>query len=176
MTRCTLSTRAQAMLLVYGAEGVVVDDCHVLPAESGAPATVPLSNGSRVVISSRCFVFDYPPKEMRAALISTPRPSPKKTRRSLRMSMIQTSHVFSPLRAAHTATPQTHAAALTSPVKPFARDLRDEEEVVLVDGDVADAVILEEGRDLIVMEEVDVPPEPIQVSTHDLAASSCSHP
>ncbi|KZV96009.1 hypothetical protein EXIGLDRAFT_643682 [Exidia glandulosa HHB12029] len=152
----------KAMLVVYGATGVVIDDCHVLPTDSGAPATVPLSNGSRIVMNNKHFVFEYPPKEMRAALISTPRPSPKKTRRSLRFSMIQSSHVFSPLKNVYTATPEMQATALRSPVKPFARDLRDEEEVVLVDGDIEDAVVIEEGQDLIVLEEVDTPPEPVQ--------------
>jgi len=145
---------AQAYLQVHSPLGMIVDDCPVMPSSSGTPATVPLSNNSRFSIAHKVFVFTYPPKDIRPALIASPRPSPEKTRRALRLSMIQTSQVFSPLRRAY--APEDQIIALKSPVKPFASHAHQEDDIVLIDGDVENAVVVEEEKDLIVLEEVDV--------------------
>lgn len=97
---------AQAFLVVLGTNGLLVDGCPVFPnpstAPGAAPITVPLPNNSSIEIHKKRFVFTYPPKDLRPALIATPArdavdsPEKHRRRRALRMSMIHTAQVFSP--------------------------------------------------------------------------------
>ncbi|KAH7106822.1 hypothetical protein BKA62DRAFT_753718 [Auriculariales sp. MPI-PUGE-AT-0066] len=153
--RLIFDEERKAYLEVHSPHGVVVDGCSVVPSSGGAPAVVPLSNNTRFTVAHKQFIFQYPPKEIRAQLFASPRPSPEKTRRALRVSMIETAQVFSPLR--NISSP---ADALKSPLKPRigAVTPREEPEVVLVDGDVEDIIVLDEEQELTILEEVNVAP------------------
>lgn len=158
---------------------------------------MPLPNNSTIEIHRKQFQFCYPPKELRAALISTPsRPddsTPERLRRrrkTLRMSMIQSAQVFTPRPS---IDPRENLRILKTPIKspfkpPFSarRERRlssplkrgahipdvpedeeeedeDEEEedldIVLVESN--HPRVVEEDRDLVILEHVLVPePEP----------------
>lgn len=179
----------QAFLVVLGVNGVTVDGCPVFPAAgpSAQPVTVPLPNNSTIEIHKKRFQFSYPPKELRAALISTPTrpqeatPDRRRRRRTLRMSMIQSAQVFTP-RPSH--DPRENLRILKTPIKsPFVMPDRgrrlssplkrgpyipeedeeeeeeDEEDIVLVESN--HPRVVEEDRDLVILEHVVVPePEP----------------
>jgi hypothetical protein len=112
--------------VVLGVNGVIVDGCPVYPAPTptSQPVTVPLPNNSTIEIHRKQFQFCYPPKELRAALISTPsRPgdsTPERLRRrrkTLRMSMIQSAQFFTPRPS---NDPRENLRILKTPIKsPF---------------------------------------------------------
>jgi len=88
------------------------------------------------------------------------------TRRALRMSMIQSAQVFTPRPS---KDPRENLRILQSPLKPFRTpakpsvypqrvDEREDEEVILVDGNHPHVV--EEDKDLIILEDVEVPSLP----------------
>ncbi|KAF8508715.1 hypothetical protein BU17DRAFT_70715 [Hysterangium stoloniferum] len=162
---CTLhiSEERKAFLTVHGTNGLLVDGCKVAPSKTpgtGHP-TVPLTNGSEIEIHNKQFRFEYPPKEIRAALLSTPRHT--KSRKSLRMSMIRTAQVYTPRAGGAGRLPPTPRRgsikdnidweALRSPVRvPSAKDST--EEMALLDGTGDDATVVEEEADLIILEHV----------------------
>lgn len=113
-----------------------------------SPTTVPLTNGSEFLIYKRRFIFQYPPKEERAKLLATPRP---KSRKSLRMSMVNSAQVWSPNPR---AKPEENLAMLRSPVKA----LEDQEPIVMLEGEPV--FVQDDGEDLVVVEKVDALPEP----------------
>lgn len=164
-----VSNVQQAFLVVLGQNGLLVDDCTVFPAEPPArPTTIPLANHSTLEIHSKRFRFEYPPKHARAAAaaaLSTPAPLRR------RLSLITASKVFSP---APSSRPMENLRVLQSPLRPYAGMVRqssplrgrggppspadedvEDEEVVLVDGDHPSVV--QEDKDLVIMEEVQGP-------------------
>ncbi|KAF9001134.1 hypothetical protein BDQ17DRAFT_1327364 [Cyathus striatus] len=122
------------------------------------------------------FRFSYPPKDMRAMLLSTP---PRPNNRSLRLSMIHSAQVFSPRPS---NDPRENLRILKSPLKntfkspakpstlsrpPVSRNSEDEddeedeeESIILVDGNCPRVV--EEERDLVILEDVELSQEPPQ--------------
>ncbi|KAJ3808622.1 hypothetical protein EV368DRAFT_52272 [Lentinula lateritia] len=153
--RITFKER-KAFLVVLGSQGLLVDGCRVFPSASpSSPNTIPLTNNSEVEIHGKRFKFTYPPKELRAQLLSTPT-LPK--RRALRLSMIESAEVFSP-------RPSTNAMenlrVLQSPLKPYSirshkQDAAEEKEIILVEGN--SPRVVEEAKDLVILEDVEVPP------------------
>lgn len=142
--------RAQAFLRIYGQNGVTVDGTHYMPSKDElSPTTVPLTNGSEFLIYKRRFVFQYPPKEQRATLLATPRP---KSRKSLRMSMVNSAQVWTPNPR---AKPEENLEMLRSPVKAF----EDQQPITMLEGEPV--YVQDDGEDLIVVEKVDAP-EPLQ--------------
>jgi hypothetical protein len=116
--------------------------------DESSPTTVPLINGSEFLIYKRRFIFQYPPKEERAKLLATPRP---KSRKSLRMSMVDSAQVWTPNPQAR---PEENLAMLRSPVKA----LKDQEPITMLEGEPL--FVQDDGEDLIVVERVDALPEP----------------
>lgn len=147
----------KAFLVVLGTNGLLLDDAPLFPAAAAAPGptTVPLQNNSVIEIHKKRFRFNYPPKHLRPALINTPsRATPMASRRPLRMSMIASAHVFTPRRS---EDPQENLRILQSPLRtPFAAG---DEEIVLVHSDTPRVV--EEDKDLIILDEVEPEPEPV---------------
>ncbi|KAI0045639.1 hypothetical protein FA95DRAFT_1560992 [Auriscalpium vulgare] len=158
----------KAFIMVLGAHGVLIDNCTVFPAPASAvPTTVPLPNHSELEIHNKRFRFEYPPKELRAALIATPSPVKIKSNRNrtLRLSMIQSAQVFSP---APDPDPRVNLRILqtpirASPLKPNRQRLQheadgmeeeEEEPIVLVEGNRPRVV--EEEKDLVILEDVEV--------------------
>ncbi|GJJ16219.1 hypothetical protein Clacol_010515 [Clathrus columnatus] len=169
----------KACLVVKGANGVVIDGCEVVPTP-GKDTTVPLSNGSEIEIHKKTFRFEYPPKEVRAALLLTPRTA-KKSRRSLRMSMIASAKVFTPQKSTPIKMPlrtsglrgeEEQWEALKSPVKISF----EEQETVLIQGTGEDAVVVEEEKDLIILEHVEEQPETIELFSPTLSNSQTTAP
>jgi hypothetical protein len=139
----------QAFLRIYGQNGVIVDGTHYMPSkDEQSPTTVPLTNGSEFLIYKRRFIFQYPPKEQRAKLLATPRP---KSRKSLRMSMVNSAQVWTPNPS---AKPEDNLAMLRSPVKAF----EDQQPITMLEGEPV--YIQDDGEDLVVVEKVDTLPEP----------------
>ena len=139
----------QAFLRIYGQNGVTVDGTHYMPSNDElSPTTVPLINGSEFLIYKRRFIFEYPPKEQRAKLLATPRP---KSRKSLRMSMVNSAQVWSPNPR---AKPEENLSVLRSPVKA----LEDQPPIVMLEGEPV--YVQDDGEDLVVVEKVDAVPEP----------------
>jgi hypothetical protein len=139
----------QAFLRVYGQNGVTVDGTHYMPSRDElSPTTVPLTNGSEFLIYKRRFTFQYPPKEQRAKLLATPRP---KSRKSLRMSMVNSALVWTPNPC---AKPEENLAMLRSPVKA----LEDQQPITMLEGEPV--YVQDDGEDLVVVEKVDALPEP----------------
>lgn len=144
----------QAFLIVLGQNGVVVDGSDFSPSESASsPTTVPLTNGSEWLIFRRRFIFQYPPKEQRAKLLATPA---RKSRKSLRMSMIDSAQLWTP-SAPKPKTQEESLAFLRTPVKPLGaeEDIR----VTLVEGDPIHVAHSED--EVLVVETVDPPQTPI---------------
>ena len=176
-------------MVVLGVNGVVIDGCPVYPVTgpSAQPVTVPLPNNSTIEIHKKRFQFCYPPKELRATLISTPTrpqdstPDRRRRRKTLRMSMIHSAQVFTPRPS---QDPRENLRILKTPIKsPFMRqdygynrrmssplkrgayipeeDEEDEEDedrdIVLVESN--HPRVVEEDRDLVILEHV-VAPEP----------------
>jgi hypothetical protein len=139
----------QAFLCIYGQNGVTVDGTHYMPSKDEvSPTTVPLTNGSEFLIYKRRFIFQYPPKEQRAQLLATPRP---KSRKSLRMSMVNSAQVWTPNPR---AKPEENLAMLRSPVKALA----DQQPITMLEGEPV--YVQDDGEELIVVEKVDALPEP----------------
>ncbi|KIJ43908.1 hypothetical protein M422DRAFT_30724 [Sphaerobolus stellatus SS14] len=164
---CTLSISEdrKAFLTVHGTNGVKVDGCEVKPptVQGAFPTTVPLTNGSEIEIHKKRFRFEYPPKEMRPALLATPRHI--KSRRSLRMSMIRSAQVFTPRSSADITPIRSRRGsikdnadweALKSPIR-VSSSGNDDREMMLLEGTGDDAVVVEEEKDLIILEHVDEP-------------------
>ncbi|KAL1948394.1 hypothetical protein VTO73DRAFT_12469 [Trametes versicolor] len=145
----------KAFLVVLGTNGLLLDDDPLFPAAANAPGptTVPLQNNSVIDIHKKRFRFSYPPKHLRPALINTPsRATP--ARRPLRLSMIASAHVFTP---GPSPNPEENLRVLQTPLRtPFAREL---EEIVLVQSDTPRVV--EEDKDLVILDEVEPEPEPV---------------
>lgn len=172
---------------MLGTNGLFVDGCPVFPAPSPStgPVTVPLPNNSTIEIHKKRFQFCYPPKELRAALLATPSkegestPERHRRKRALRMSMIQSAQVFTPRPS---QDPRENLRILKTPIKtPFRDGHRressplkrgayveeeedsdeEDEEIVLVEGN--HPRVVEEDRDLVILEHVVVrepPPQP----------------
>ncbi|KAM6504351.1 hypothetical protein JOM56_001294 [Amanita muscaria] len=174
----------KAFLIVLGKNGLLVDGCLVYPnsAVHGAQTTIPLTNNSEIEIHNKRFRFTYPPKELRAMLFASPiRPT-----RAPRLSMIHSAQVFSPklpknfegnLRLLQSPLKSTF---LRSPLKGsnhvsngnqdrskptydqssghdwISDDEEGCEEIVLVEGD--NPRVVEEEKDLVIVENVEVPP------------------
>jgi hypothetical protein len=139
----------QAFLRIYGQNGVTVDGTHYMPSKDElSPTTVPLTNGSEFLIYKRRFIFQYPPKEQRAKLLATPRP---KSRKSLRMSMVNSARVWTPNPR---AKPEENLAMLRSPVKV----LEDQQPITMLEGEPV--YVQDDGEDLVVVEKVDALPGP----------------
>ncbi|KAF9225058.1 hypothetical protein BS17DRAFT_63397 [Gyrodon lividus] len=167
----------KAFVIVLGSNGLYIDGCHVLPsANSAMPTTVPVSNNSEIEIHQKRFVFTYPPKELRPALYMSPSKdvpmTPGTCRKTLRMSMIQSAEVFTPrpsknpgenLRILQSPLKQRSKSPLKQQYAPDQDDISEdenEEEIVLVDGDHPHVV--EEGKDLVILESVEVEGPPSQ--------------
>ncbi|KAH9851069.1 hypothetical protein C2E23DRAFT_904599 [Lenzites betulinus] len=154
----------KAFLVVLGTNGLLLDDEPLFPATANAPGptTVPLQNSSVIEIHKKRFRFSYPPKHLRTALINTPtRATP--SRRPLRLSMIASAHVFTP---GPSENPQVNLRILQSPLRtPFARE---QEEIVLVHSDSPS--VIEEDKDLVILDEYEPEPEPILPLPLPLAA------
>jgi len=120
-----------------------------MPSEEElSPTTIPLTNGSEFLIYKRRFIFQYPPKEQRARLLATPRP---KSRKSLRMSMVNSAQVWTPNPR---AKPEENLAMLRSPVKV----LEDQQPITMLEGEPV--YVQDDGEDLVVVEKVDALPDP----------------
>ena len=170
--------------MVLGTNGLLVDGCPVFPANppSANAVTVPLTNNSTIEIHKKCFQFCYPPKELRPILLATPPryqdpANGKHRRRTLRMSMIQSAQVFTP---GPSEDPRENLRILKTPLKsPFPKfaprepsplkrgaapdpeDMEDEEEEEIVLVESNHPKVVEEDKDLVILElvEVDVPQE-----------------
>jgi hypothetical protein len=141
----------QAFLEVLGTNGLMLDGCKVYP-----PNTCPLSDGTEIVIHGKRFKFTYPPKQV--PLSSFPFPGTP-TRQTLRMSMIQSAEVFTPRPS---DDPRVNLKILQSPLKmspvkkgPLWRKEEEEEEIRLVHGN--HPRVVEEEKDLVILEDVPVP-------------------
>ncbi|PCH37466.1 hypothetical protein WOLCODRAFT_167517 [Wolfiporia cocos MD-104 SS10] len=169
----------KAFLVVLGSNGVLVDGCPVYPAGANAPpATVPLPNNSTLDIHKKRFRFAYPPKHLRLTLAALPPTPTTAGRRALRMSMIQSAHVFSPRPS---SDPRANLLVLQSPLKaPFRKDDDDDtkEEIVLVESD--HPRVVESGKDLVILDHVTVTDAPAVPATPTRsptkAAASVSSP
>ncbi|KAF7365493.1 FHA domain-containing protein [Mycena venus] len=185
--RIVFNEDRKAFVEVLGKSGVVVDGCMVFPLDEGngtnGMRTVALGNASEVEIHGKRFRFTYPPKEMRAALAASPaRPG----NRALRLSMIASAQVFSPrpshdprqnlrvlqspLRLASPASssPRKNSAPGTPTPSPRVKgspvhqeqDVDEDEEVetiTLVQG--AHPRVVEEAKDLVILEDVELSAE-----------------
>ena len=160
----------KAFLVVLGTNGVLLDDEPLFPAAATAPGptTVPLQNSAVLEIHKKRFRFTYPPKHLRPALLNTPTRATPATPggagsrpRALRLSMIASAHVFTPRPS---RDPQENLRVLQTPLRaPFARSAgeeneEEEEEIVLVQSDTPRVV--EEDRDLVILDEVEPIPAP----------------
>lgn len=141
----------QAFLSVMGMQGVVVNGNVVMPSSrSGEPIILPLQDQAEFTIHNKTFKFEYPNEDTHSVWVQTP---PRKSRKSLRMSMINAARVMSPGTKVSPLTPSLEV--LQSPVKPYAgigssteRDL----EVVLAEGD--DVTVSKQGNDLVIVESI----------------------
>ena len=162
------------------------------------PKTIPLPNNSEIEIHKKRFVFTYPPKLTPAPLISTPsRPpttAPNTGRtHTLRLSMIHSAQVFSPRPS---ADPAANLRVLQTPLRASpAKDARgqvdgpgtggglmerlweaagdrggdgdgDGEEIVLVDGN--HPRVVQEEKDLVILEDVPYSPQPQAQGPHQI--------
>ncbi|KAJ3576717.1 hypothetical protein NP233_g260 [Leucocoprinus birnbaumii] len=178
LVHCKITfTDRKAFLVVLGSSGLLVDGCRIYPngTPGGQPTTIPLLNDSEIEIHGKRFRFSYPPKELRAALLATP----ARNNRRLRLSMINSAQVFSPRPS---KDPRENLRILRSPMKNAFRspgkpstlsrspitsahqdedDNDDEEpEIVLVDGN--HPRVVEEDKDLVILEDVEAPePQPV---------------
>ncbi|KAF8626417.1 hypothetical protein AX17_006583 [Amanita inopinata Kibby_2008] len=168
----------------------------------GAPTTIPLTNNSEIEIHTKRFRFTYPPKELRAALLASPiRPnralrlsmiqsaqvfSPRPSgdpRENLRLlqSPLKSTFLRSPLKPSRLSYDDTSRRSL-SPTKQrlnytpqddmmnIEEEDSDEEEIVLVEGD--HPTVVEEEKDLVILEDVEVPTQSGSFST---VSSSAPH-
>ncbi|KAG2747329.1 hypothetical protein P692DRAFT_20806995 [Suillus brevipes Sb2] len=169
----------KAFLVVLGDAGLTIDSCPVLPSTNASlPTTVPVSNNCEIEIRKKRFIFTYPPKQLRAPLynIDSPvKPDNGGGRRKLRMSMIHSAQVFTP-RGKPSSDPLANLRILQSPLKQLVPSPRKpsalknshvpepdeiEEEIVLVESNTPHVV--QEDKDLVILERVDIqapPPTP----------------
>ncbi|KAJ6535009.1 hypothetical protein B0H19DRAFT_436698 [Mycena capillaripes] len=188
--RIVFNDDRKAFVEVLGAGGAVVDGCGVYPvgdSPGGGKKTVALANGSELEIHGKRFRFTYPPKDMRAALAASPaRPA----NRALRLSMIASAQVFSPrpshdprqnlrvlqspLRLASPSKSRSPSKSKLSSPSPTPRGRgapaadahsdededgdEDVETITLVQG--AHPRVVEEAKDLVILEDVEVAPGP----------------
>ncbi|KAF8153324.1 hypothetical protein B0H34DRAFT_100888 [Crassisporium funariophilum] len=165
----------KAFMVVLGDSGVLVDGCKVFPHTSNNATTIiPLTNHSEFEIHNKRFKFSYPPKNVRATLFATPaRPQ----KRALRLSMIHSAQVFSPRPS---KDPRENLRILQSPLKNTFRSPakpsslsrlqqheEEQDEIVLVQG--SHPQVVEEGRDLVILEDV-----PIAQSTAGISSTTQS--
>ncbi|CUA71771.1 Muscle M-line assembly protein unc-89 [Rhizoctonia solani] len=171
---------AKAFLTVYGLNGVIVDGCHIGrnpdADDESSETTIPIMNNSQIELYRKRFIFEYPSKELRIKAMAEP--MTVRPKRTLRLSMIQSAQVFTPSKpTADASTPkhrrrrsETLAEQLQSPIKPFspARPTPlsnmghetltaddEEREVTLVGpGGAQSVVVLEEEKDLVVVEAI----------------------
>ncbi|CAA7263363.1 unnamed protein product [Cyclocybe aegerita] len=173
----------KAFLAVIGSEGALVDGCKVYPHTSGgnSQTIIPLTNNSEFEIHNKRFRFTYPPKEIRKALYATPARPPK---RALRLSMIHSAQVFSPRPS---KDPRENLRILQSPIKNMLgigkspaksgnpsplkqtaaatlEDSDDEEEEDIVLVQTNHPRVVEEERDLVILEDVPVSLLDVQTS------------
>ncbi|KAJ7291380.1 hypothetical protein C8J57DRAFT_1044626 [Mycena rebaudengoi] len=164
--RVVFSPAGKAFVEVLGEQGMRVDGCGVFPHTGGkGPKTIPLGGGSELEIHGKRFRFVYPPKELRKVLAASPAPN-----RALRLSMISSAQVFSPRPS---ADPRQNLRVLQSPMRaPFPRaatnnshtrmaaptnnasEDEEHENITLVQG--AHPRVVEEARDLVILEDVDL--------------------
>ncbi|KAF8752252.1 Forkhead associated domain [Rhizoctonia solani] len=148
-----------------------------VPELLSSETTIPIMNNSQIEIYRKRFIFEYPSKELRIKAMAEP--MTVKPKRTLRLSMIQSAQVFTPSKpTADASTPKSHrrrrsetlAEQLQSPIKPFSParpapsanmghetlSVADEErEVTLVGpGGAQSVVVLEEEKDLVVVEAI----------------------
>ncbi|KAG2112817.1 hypothetical protein BD769DRAFT_1364399 [Suillus cothurnatus] len=170
----------KAFLVVLGAAGLTIDGCPVLPSTNASlPTTIPVSNNCEIEIHKKRFVFLYPPKQLRSPLYNIDSPVKPENggsggRRKLRMSMIHSAQVFTP-RGKPSSDPLANLRILQSPLKQLVPSPRKpsalkhshipepdeiEEEIVLVESNAPHVV--QEDKDLVILERVDVqaPPPP----------------
>ena len=147
--------------------------------------TIPLTNNSEIEIHKKRFVFTYPPKDFRSLAINVDTPARTITtdsgnknttarKRTLRLSMIQSAEVFSPRPS---TDPSVNLKVLQSPLKPRSvspvkpsltsrlREAKEEEqneEIVLVDGN--HPRVVEDDKDLVILEDIPYTPPPHQVT------------
>lgn len=171
----------KAFLVVLGDAGLTIDGCPVLPSTNASlPTTIPVSNNCEIEIHKKRFIFSYPPKQLRSPLYNIDSPVKPENggggRRKLRMSMIHSAQVFTP-RGKPSSDPLANLRILQSPLKQLVPSPRKpsalknshtpepeeiEEEIVLVESNTPHVV--QEDRDLVILEHVDVqalpPPTP----------------
>lgn len=113
-------------------------------------------------IHKKKFQFWYPPKEHRQQYIfATPAPVGRRT--SLRLSMIHSAQIFSPI-APKVWTPAAQIERLRSPVRSQGLQEGEDIDVCLLEGEGDNSTIIHEDKDVIVIEEVhrltELPPAP----------------
>ncbi|KAG0697660.1 hypothetical protein DFH29DRAFT_1021395 [Suillus ampliporus] len=167
----------KAFLVVLGDAGLTIDGCPVLPSTNPSlPTTIPVSNNCEIEIHKKRFTFSYPPKQLRSPLYNIDSPAKPDNggggRRKLRMSMIHSAQVFTP-RGKPSSDPLANLRILQSPLKQFVASpckpsaLKNshvpepdeiEEEIVLVESNTPHVV--QEEKDLVILERIDVPAPP----------------
>ncbi|KAG1809673.1 uncharacterized protein BJ212DRAFT_596502 [Suillus subaureus] len=170
----------KAFLVVLGDAGLTIDGCPVFPSTNASlPTTIPVSNNCEIEIYKKRFIFSYPPKQLRSPLYNIDSPAKAENRggsgrRKLRMSMIHSAQVFTP-RGKPSSDPLANLRILQSPLKQLVPSPRKpstlknshvpepdeiEEEIVLVESNTPHVV--QEDKDLVILERVDVqdPPPP----------------
>ncbi|KAF8314336.1 uncharacterized protein EI90DRAFT_469122 [Cantharellus anzutake] len=157
----------QAFLSVMGMQGIVVNGSVVMPSSrSGEPIILPLQDQAEFTIHNKTFRFEYPSDSAHPFRVETP---PRKSRKSLRMSMINAARVVSPDMKVSPLSPSLEV--LQSPIKPYGdvkssaeRDL----EVILAEGD--DVTVSKQGNDLVIVESIGDPDH--DKETEDFRSSS----
>ncbi|KAG1719877.1 hypothetical protein EDB19DRAFT_1647665 [Suillus lakei] len=167
----------KAFLIVLGDAGLTIDGCPVLPSSNASlPTTIPVSNNCEIEIHKKRFIFSYPPKQLRSPLYNIDSPVKPENggggRRKLRMSMIHSAQVFTP-RGKPSPDPLANLRILQSPLKQLVPSPRKpsalknshvpepdevEEEIVLVESNTPHVV--QEEKDLVILERVDIPAPP----------------
>ncbi|KAG2118296.1 hypothetical protein DEU56DRAFT_747889 [Suillus clintonianus] len=167
----------KAFLVVLGDAGLTIDGCPVLPSTNASlPTTIPVSNNCEIEIHKKRFIFSYPPKQLRSPLYNIDSPVKPENggggRRKLRMSMIHSAQVFTP-RGKPSSDPLANLRILQSPLKQLVPSPRKpsalknshvpepdeiEEEIVLVESNTPHVV--QEEKDLVILERVDIPAPP----------------
>ncbi|KAJ7167732.1 hypothetical protein C8R46DRAFT_1270027, partial [Mycena filopes] len=193
--------KKNAFVEVLGAKGMHVDGCMVYPNaqdDGGSPKgvrTIPLGNGSELEIHGKRFRFVYPPKEMRKALAASPaRPG----NRALRLSLIPSAQVFdphpspdprqnlrvlqSPLRIAGsspkkngspapgTPTPSPRGVVNSAKTQQDDEDSEEGQTITLVQG--SHPRVVEEAKDLVILEDVELSAEERAAAANNNSRSS----
>lgn len=120
---------------------------------------MPLTNGSEIEIYKKRFKFEYPPKEIRAALLATPRHG--ESRRFLRMSMITSAQVLTPRPNSNNISRTSRRGSIKDYIEwealrsPVTVPGQNTQELMLLEGKGDDAIVVEEEKDLIILEPVE---------------------